>query len=107
MTSSWTAQLLLASPRSACSAAEPHPSSPGQGRWIFALGPCWVHATAVAHGHQRSPAVTDGSDEPPVMSLQLTQQRRSERAIQIVVPKITRPESAKDPHSHVDPNEGT
>jgi hypothetical protein len=57
MTSSWTAHPLLASPRPACSAAERHPSDRGHGRWIFALGPRWVRATAVAHGHQRSLAV--------------------------------------------------
>src|ERR687898_2805546 len=52
MTSSWTAPPLLA--RSAGSAAERHPSDSRQGQWIFAVGPRWARATAVAHGHQRS-----------------------------------------------------
>ena len=47
MTSSWTAHPLLASPRSAYSAAERHPSDRGHDRWIFALGPRWVRAAAV------------------------------------------------------------
>ena len=85
MTSSWTAQPLLASPRSACIAAEQNPSDSGHGRWIFALGPCWVRAAAVAHGRQRSPTVQTNRRSS---ILQLTQQRRSERAIQIVVPKV-------------------
>ena len=64
MSSSWTAHPLLASPD--------HPAAPrsdsvhGHGWWIFALGPYWVRAPAVAHGHQRSPAVTDSSEEPQV-----------------------------------------
>jgi hypothetical protein len=31
------------------------------------LGPLWVRAAAVAHGHQRSLAVINGSDEPQVI----------------------------------------
>jgi hypothetical protein len=31
------------------------------------FGPRWVRAPAVPHGRQRSPAVTDGSDEPQVI----------------------------------------
>jgi hypothetical protein len=73
MTSSWTAHPLLASARPPCSAAERHPSHSGHDRWIFALGPRWVRATAVADGHQRSPAVTDGPEEPQVAALELTQ----------------------------------
>jgi hypothetical protein len=30
------------------------------------LGPCWVRAATVAPGHQRSPAVAYGSEEPQV-----------------------------------------
>jgi hypothetical protein len=60
MTPSWTAHLLLASPK------PPRSDTRGHSRWIFALGPCWVRATVVAHGRQRSPAVTDGSDKPQV-----------------------------------------
>ena len=30
------------------------------------LGPRWVRAATVAHGHQRSPTVTNGSEEPQV-----------------------------------------
>jgi hypothetical protein len=30
------------------------------------LGPCWVRAARVLHGHQRSPTVAKGSEEPQV-----------------------------------------
>jgi hypothetical protein len=30
------------------------------------LGPRWVRVTTVEHGHGRSPAVSDGSEEPQV-----------------------------------------
>ena len=33
------------------------------------LGPRWVRAATVAHGRQRSPAVTNGSEEPQVTEL--------------------------------------
>jgi hypothetical protein len=67
MTSSWTAHPRLASPTPPGSAAERHPSDRGHGRWIFVLGPRWVRAPAVAHGPQRSLAVSNGSDEPQVI----------------------------------------
>jgi hypothetical protein len=62
-------------PQPPCSAAERHPSDSGHGRWIFVLGPRWVRAPAVANGRQRSLAVINGSDEPQVLAIQLTQQR--------------------------------
>jgi hypothetical protein len=37
-------------------------------RWTCVLGPVWVRAAAVAHGHQRSLAVINGSDEPQVIA---------------------------------------
>jgi hypothetical protein len=60
MTSSWTAHPLLASPRSACSAAERHPSDRGHDRWIFALGPHGSvpqRSSTGISGHQPSPTV--------------------------------------------------
>src|ERR687897_3682604 len=86
MTSSWTAPPLLARP--ACSAAERHPSDSRHGQWIFALGPRLARATAVAHGHQRSPAVIDVRRNRRSPALELTQLGRHERANQIVVPKV-------------------
>jgi hypothetical protein len=85
MTSSWTAHLLLASPTPPGSAAERHPSDSGHGRWIFVLGPPWVRAPAVAHGPQRSLAVSNGSDEPQVIGPSAHAAEICERAIQIVV----------------------
>jgi hypothetical protein len=73
MTSSWTAHPLLASPRPPRSTTERHPSDSGHGRWIFALGPCWVRPTAVAHGHQRSIAVANRSGNRRLPALQLMQ----------------------------------
>ena len=55
---------LLASPKPPCSAAERYRRAAGEAGG--ALGPRWVRAMTVAHGHQRSPAVTDGSEEPQV-----------------------------------------
>ena len=54
MTSSWTANPLLASPQDHHLAAPRSDTVVQWGRWIFALGPRWVRAQAVAHGHQRS-----------------------------------------------------
>jgi hypothetical protein len=50
------------------SAREATPSCSGHSRWIVALGPRWVRAATVEHGHQQSPAVTNGSDEPQVIA---------------------------------------
>src|SRR5918994_6393490 len=86
MTSSWTAPPLLARP--ACSAAERHPSDSRHGQWIFALGPRLARATAVAHGHQRSPAVIDVRRNRRSPALELTQLGRHERANQLVVPRV-------------------
>jgi hypothetical protein len=36
---------------------------------IFALGPCWVRVATVLHGHERSPTVAHGSEEPQVAGL--------------------------------------
>jgi len=85
MTSSWTAHPRLASPTPPGSAAERHPSDSGHGRWIFVLGPPWVRAPAVAHGPQRSLAVSNGSDEPQVIGPSAHAAEICERAIQIVV----------------------
>jgi hypothetical protein len=83
MSSSWTAHPLLASPRPACSVAVRHRPYRGHGRWTLTLGPRWVRAAAVAHGQQRSPTVTNGSDKPQVLAIQLTQQRSREQATQM------------------------
>jgi hypothetical protein len=66
MTSSWTVHPLLAS-RGQRAAPWSDTVVQRQVRGIFALGPRWVRATTVQHGHQRSPAVTDGSDEPQII----------------------------------------
>ena len=66
MTSSWTAQLLLASPRPPCSAAERHPSDRGDGRWIVALGPRWVRAAAVRARASAGTNGRQGSEDPQV-----------------------------------------
>jgi hypothetical protein len=53
-------------PRHRTAAAEPQCRARGHSQWIVALGPRWVRAATVEHGHQRSPTVTDGSEEPQV-----------------------------------------
>jgi hypothetical protein len=35
----------------------------------YSLGPRWVRAVTVEHGHERSPTVTDGSEKPQVAGL--------------------------------------
>jgi hypothetical protein len=58
MALSWTAHLLLASPRPACSAAERNPIVQRHVRRIFTLGPYWVRTRRVNSGQQRAGAVT-------------------------------------------------
>ena len=52
------------------------------------LGPCWVRAATVEHGHERSPPVTKGLEESHVADLQLMQLGIIRRTIQIVVTKV-------------------